>query len=290
MDRSEKAAIARRAAGQTKPSSSGWGRTNCPFCYSRIGKPDRKQSFGVLFTTGAYHCFRCGVSGRIPEFATIEETPSVEDALIAKEALKPPDGFLQLTEEPARSSLSAEPARAYLRSRGLPEDIWGSAKIGACLSGKHMGRVIVPVLSPDGDWQGWVGRAWVKHAEMAYLYPRGMRRGEVLYNHAALFVPTDRPVMVVEGVFDALALWPDAVAVLGKPSSDQISTLAASKRPVAVVLDGDAWEEGDWLAMRLRLEGQKAGSVKLPPRKDPDEVNKSWLYEAAAKCVEASTI
>jgi DNA primase len=112
-----------------------------------------------------------------------------------------------------------------------------------------------------------------------------MQRGEVLYNHTALHVETERPVMVVEGVFDALALWPHAVAVLGKPSHFQVDALASAKRPVAIVLDGDAWQEGYALAMRLRLAGQRAGSVTLPPKTDPDEVDRAWLEAAVAECI-----
>ena len=44
---------------------------------------------------------------------------------------------------------------------------------------------------------------------------------------------------------------------------------------------GDAWEEGWALAMRLRLHGMRAGSVRLPPRKDPDQVDPAWLRAAA---------
>jgi DNA primase len=145
--------------------------------------------------------------------------------------------------------------------------------------------VVVPILSPDGEWLGHVGRSWQKDAELPYLYGKGLQRRETLYNAAALNVQTDKPVMVVEGVLDALALWPDAVAVLGKPSEPQIWALADAARPVAVVLDGDAWSEGEALAMTLRLEGQRAGSVRLPPKTDPDEVDRGWLDEEVRRCL-----
>jgi DNA primase len=90
---------------------------------------------------------------------------------------------------------------------------------------------------------------------------------------------------VVEGVFDALALWPDAVAVLGKPSDQQVDALINAKRPVVIVLDGDAWLEGKWLAARLCLRGKRAGHIRLPPGVDPDEVDRKELEQQAMEAL-----
>jgi DNA primase len=177
-----------------------------------------------------------------------------------------------------------------MRSRGLGEDIWEKAQIGVCLEGQQAGRIVVPVLAPDGLWVGWVARIWTKKGHLPYVYPRGMQRGSVLYNQAALLVKTEKPVLVVEGVFDSLAYWPDSVAVLGKPSGPQVDALVASKRPVAVVLDGDAHDEGTALAGILQIEGQRAGDVWLPPGKDPDEIDKDVLWEAAYRCLQEGTV
>jgi DNA primase len=266
------------------PNKGGWHRANCPFCENRTGKPDRKHAFGLLLPFGRWHCFKCGIAGHLKNIPdNISRLPEPQREEI--EAFEPPDAFLPLYEHPGDSAMVTGPARRYLKSRGLGEEIWCKAHIGVCLSGQWGGRIIVPILNAIGEWLGYVGRAWTKNAARPYLYPKGMQRGEVLYNHAALLVETDTPVMVVEGVFDSLALWPDAVAVLGKPSHFQIDALSTAKRPIAVVLDGDAWREGYSLSMKLRLMGQQAGSVRLPPRTDPDEVDKNWLHERASQCL-----
>jgi DNA primase len=120
---------------------------------------------------------------------------------------------------------------------------------------------------------------------MTYLYPKGTQRGRLLYNHDALSVETDIPLMIVEGVFDTFPFWPHAAAVLGKPSHLQVAALIQAKRPIAVVLDGDAHDESLALSLRLQFEGVRAGCVKLPPRKDPDEMNKEDLLRAARECI-----
>jgi DNA primase len=154
------------------------------------------------------------------------------------------------------------------------------------LAGRYHHRIIIPVMGQENEWLGWVGRAWVKNADRPYIYPPGEWRGTTLYNHAALRVESDEPAMVVEGCFDAHAVWPDGVAVLGKPSEWQVDAMCEAKRPVAVVLDRDAWREGSSLAYLLRARGVRAGAVRLPPVLDPDEVPGGWLREEARRCID----
>jgi len=273
----------RAAIAGSPPSGTGWRRGHCPFCVERTGKADRRQSFGV-HESGRYCCFKCGVGGRVHGDST---TAGPMPAVVAHE-MDAPDGFTPLWSAAGAGAACLEPAREFLRRRGLPEATWAWAGIGACATGRYGGRVVVPIRADDGEtWLGWVARSWVRQAERPYLYPAGMARGEVLYNHRALLEEGDDPVIVVEGVLDALCpgCWPDGVALLGKVGGSQLEALQSSRRPVAVVLDGDAWEEGEMLAMRLRFGGQRAGAVRLPPKTDPDEVPVAWLREEVSRCL-----
>jgi hypothetical protein len=269
------------AVADARANEAGYVRVNCPFCLDTCGKEDRTRCLSVSVTTGRFKCFRCATRGRI------DLEPDVRPVVRPNEGPKvfgPPDGFMELTREPARSALSCEDARTYLRSRGLAdEEVWEAAHLGCCIDGRYSGRIVIPVLSPTDDWWGWVSRAWVKKADRPYLNASGMELGSkgMLYNHVALEEDTDQPVLVMEGAFDALAYWPRAVAVLGKPTRAQVLSLRDTARPVVIVLDGDAWEEAEMLALTLRLEGKHAGWVRLPPCVDPDEVDPEWLYERA---------
>ena len=71
------------------------------------------------------------------------------------------------------------------------------------------------------------------------------------------------------------------VACLGKPNEAHLALLQEARRPVVVVLDGDAWEEGEALSLRLRFEGLRAGFVRLPPKTDPDEVSPALVWDWA---------
>lgn len=273
------AAIAGRPA-----NSAGWARGNCPFCLERTGKPDRRASFGFQTTTGWVGCFKCGIKGLVDGFDEFDDVPDV--VVPTRPKIEMPEDFHELTRGEGRTAVSLDRAREYLRSRGLvDESVWKAAHVGACLSGRYAGRVIVPIFTIDSEWAGFVGRVWRKRADIPYLYPPGMNRRELLYNEAAVYRETDEPLFVVEGVLDALALWPDAVAVLGKPSEAQLEILINAERPVAVAFDGDARYEGEAFAMRMRIEGCRTGNIVLPPQKDPDEVPRDWLNEAARECL-----
>jgi hypothetical protein len=276
-----------RSAGRAAPS--GWFRVHCPVCEIATGKPDKRRSLGIK--PPFYRCWKCDAKGRLPDdMLDGLDTAPVPEKDGPPPNLGPPEGFVSLADPEGREALSLAPARDYLLGRNVGPDMWSAASIGACAFGRHYGRVIVPVLDMQGGWVGWVGRAWEKRAEQPYLYPPGMNRGEVLYHHGALLLETDEPVIVVEGVMDAIALWPRAVALLGKASEWQVQELLAAPRPVCVILDGDAWAEGWALAMRLRLEGQRAGSVRLGPRVDPDEVPRAWLEEQALASLENANV
>ena len=268
------------------PSTTGWVRATCPFCVLVLGKIDKRKSFGILAGSGVYNCFRCGTSGKVRNLPDwFPQRPPDADTKPA-EAMQPPESFETIASGPGATARSLAPAREYLAGRGITTEALRAAHVGACTSGYWQGRVIVPVLATDDvTWLGYVGRAWVKQAEVPYLYPRGMLRGSTLYNQRALFVETDEPVLIVEGVMDALHFPGRAVALLGKASAWHVETIAEARRPIAVVLDGDAHDEGDALAMRLVLRGARAGSVRLPPRQDPDEVCKSWLESEIVRCL-----
>lgn len=254
-------------------TGTGWRRGLCPFCLERTGKEDRKGAWSIAESTGFWQCWKCSAKGRLKDKAfTFEEEPEVVEE---GSPIVLPDGFLPLWEDPGLTARSTLDARNYLATRVLPEEAMESAGIG-CVPG--WGRVVMPITTYKSELCGWVARAYVR-AERPYMYPRGFKRAETLYNERALNFSLQTPILVVEGVFDALAWWPDGVAVLGKPSQWQLDRLLASKRPVVFCLDGDAWREGWSYAMRLRLMGKEAGAVRLPPGTDPDELD--CLQQAA---------
>jgi hypothetical protein len=315
----EESSLVLNAMAGKRPNSKGWARANCPLCELRTGKPDKKLCLGLRVDTGSWHCFRCGAEGFIfrsdmpDNLASFRSTSRVE-AKAEPRGMDPLVGFIPLFGEQRDRSFSADFMREYLTGKGrtpegercreLPPATLQEASVGAVFEGcgrDHRaadepicnrclarGRIVVPIFDVDGvTWLGWSARATPGLRTLRkYVYARGMARADIMYNERALAVETDVPVFVVEGVFDVLALWPDAVAVLGKPSPEQKEALAEAKRPIVVAFDGDATREGVALARLLRHQGQRAGCVRLAAGTDPDEVPRADLDEWAARSLE----
>lgn len=292
-------ALLANAAHGKRPSDAGWLRLNCPLCELRIGKGDKRQSMGLSVTTFRFECYRCGATGRLSkpldEFRGFELSGT--GARLPQEVMDPPEGFYALAEEPGRSASVLAEARDYLagvgedaRPKPLSDLLIRESGIGACVSGYWANRIVIPIFDLVGEWANYSTRLYPPYDKAdgvkKYLYPKGGRRN-ILYNHVALLEETDVPVLVVEGCFDALAHWPNAVAVLGKPTHGHIEALANCQRPVVFALDGDAWEEAWVLTLKLRSRGQKAGWVKLAPGVDPDEIPTETLMSAAMSSLEA---
>jgi len=285
---------------------TGYLRTECPVCPQREGTRDRRQSLSLHAPTGWWSCYRCRARGRAQDADLVgllggvgafsggaplgTHAPSGGPcgpfggplgAEPPPEALSQPQGWLPLGAGAGATALSAHPHRAYLAARKVPPEAVAGAGVGCVLRGYWAGRVLVPVLSPGGAWQGWSGRALHGDTLPRYRYPDGMNRGGLVWNAGALHVIADAPCMVVEGVFDGLPHWPHAVAVLGKPSAAQIPILATCARRLAIVLDGDAWRDSEALAWRLQLEGVDARALRLPPRIDPGDIDNATLSAQA---------
>lgn len=234
-------------------------------------------------TSGFYKCFRCAAIGNVNEDGVLPARsgprPEPERGLAPAEI----EGFLSFADEDVASSVRARPFLSYLEGRGVPRSTAVAAGIGFCAGGELDGRVVVPLVDASGELWGAVGRVPAGGHPLPYRTLNGMARDK-LFNEAALDVDTDEPVLVVEGVFDALPHWPDVVACLGKPHEPQVRRLAAARRPVAVALDGDAWRESEALSMRLQIMGARSGFVRLPGGADPNDVDPGWLRAKAREC------
>lgn len=313
QDRADEwAAVVEAFAGK---AGRGWLRAECPFC-ADAGKVGRAVTLGLNTATGGYNCFRCETRGRLPEHL-LDEVPYLPPAeplpgapAERRDPPELPEQFLPLFHGPHAAAEYLDPARAFLRDRGarrpeggLDDGALTAMFVGAAVTGRQAGRVIVPLLDyerPDPwdmrSWRGWFARdytAWLAKrlgqpppaVPRPHLNSRGLDREGYLYNEPALWdAGRPGPVFVVEGALDVAALWPDAVAVLGKPIESQLAKLVASPRPLVVALDGDAWEQGWALAMKLRFLRAHAptGAVRLGPTLDPDDVPRAALDAAAA--------
>lgn len=292
--------LAVNAARAGKVGSSGWAHGECPFCVGQSGFSSDK--FYMNTATGGYHCFKCLVRGIVPRRylpegwgegdVSVRTIEYVDLAAVPTKALEPPPGLVYLGDPSVQRMWHARKPLAYCQSRGLSLELIDQSRIAYCPKPQDYrlkDRVLIPILAVDGmTWLGFVGRHWYKDKSdpLPYLNSEGMERESLVYNQQALLKQTDEPCFIVEGAFDVLSLWPNAVALLGKHTESQMVILAQTRRPLVALLDGDAHNDGLHLALRLHELGVRAGSIRLPAGMDPDEVPMGWLTNEATKALE----
>lgn len=278
------------ALGDAQKSTGGWYRTNCPVCVMRTGKDDKRWSMGFHPDTGRYKCFRCQTGGVLTDdFSDMADANPEDEEDEEIFTLPPPDGFMLLGEEPGTTADKTEEARWYLEDRNVPLATWRACGIGVTYTDKKFrNRIIVPIKDDD-TWYGYIGRIWDEESNnpLRYRYPAGMKRGGLLWNHHALFADTDTPILICEGIFDALPHFPNAISCLGKPSYNQMPALNGTSRPLVFALDGDAWQEAEAFAMKARFDGKTAAHIRFPPKTDPGDLQPGELLDMGLKAISA---
>lgn len=276
-----------RLRGIRGPGYSGEYQFWCPFCEvkgvymtnpddfkgtlrvsgtAQLKDPDTLLSEDVELAPdrGVFNCWRCKTHG-VGDFSWIVDVAELPEAgSRAPEHPGPPEDWQRLTGHPRFA-----PYVAYLRGRGVLQAAI-EAGAGACLQGrKYHGRIVVPHLEA-GAWRGFVARTIDPENPDRYRTPRGMPRRKMLWNGERLAGAPE--IWVVEGVFDALALWPHAVATYGTGvSEEQLQMLSVWPR-VVVAFDGEAAEDGRLLAFKLKLRGVASAWCRLPVGEDPGKI------------------
>lgn len=257
-------------------NASGYDRTRhtCPVCPQKAYVIDYKRSLSIDHQTGWYRCYRCDFRGRLPGFhdGFHEEQEDPTDEWVPEYVFREPSSFCPVADNPHPI---LQDARQYLKSRGVSRRAAREAQVGYAWQGRDAGRVVVPFLDHDGCWMGWQGRK-IGHKS----FHTDKDRKALVFNQPAVAVETATPLMVVEGVYDALPYWPNAVACLGKPYGPQIDLLMRSTRPVVFVLDADAHKLASSLSDRLERCGKISGVVRLPPGQDPSSADHREVWEA----------
>ncbi len=180
----------------------------------------------------------------------------------------------------------------YLRARGLdPTDLGQTFDVSYCLdaTGNYpmaQGRIVIPIVM-RGMLVGWQCRYpadvdWKARNIPKYYNLPNMPRRLMLYNFDK--AKTYPYVVVTEGPVDAWSVGEPAVATFGKHlSAQQVQLICENWEHgvVIILLDGDAWDDTCKLVERFRQAEFKGTvvPVKLPPDKDPGDLDRTFLWE-----------
>lgn len=276
---------------------------DCPYCN------DYKPRMYINLSTGAFHCFNCGVSGSVLSliqyvegvgrsraqsiFNDIRGNLSLPEEIsgttinnmflgdfrkdLTKRAIPLPEEYKPL--DPKHTNIRTEQALRYLHSRGITDKQILQHKMGFCMNGEYQNRVIIPITE-NGELRFWVARAISKDAYMKEKSPSNadyqISKSEVVFNidrSAKLY----HTAVLCEGIFDALAFDDVGVSLLGKSLYQTQLNILLDYRDlltngIYICLDNDARTSETKLAETLS-EYFKVYVINIP--KELDDPNNS---------------
>jgi len=272
---------------------------HCPKCND--GRRD-KYKLIVHLETGWFHCWVCGLSGKNISYLFRKFAPSYfreccelfevkntsqkpSDEPVVEPVKLPDDAMLVLdSKDPDARSIVA-----YLKGRGMSNiDIY---RWRVCFSNEFRFRrkAIFPSFDADGKLNYYVARS-IDDTKFKYSNAK-VAKSTIIFNE--LDIDWRQPVILVEGVFDAIKCPDNTIPVLGStlPKSSLLhKTLSKYQTPVIVAFDEDAEQKAHRVCGSLakagcdvykaKISGGDLGSKKKEEAMASLETTQKWTTES----------
>lgn len=246
--------------GKGKVTSKGNVAFVCPFCHSAKKKLE-VQTITNENGENHYHCWVCNASGK--KISTLfkslnvsrEKTSELYKILNSHQKYKYSEidsihrdmTVLDLPHEYVplyRKSDSIEYKNAlfYLNSKrkvSLSEIV--KYNIGYCEDGEYAKKIIIPSYDEYGKLNYFVGRAYYDDVTFKHKNPN-VSKNCVGFE---LFINWSLPIVLVEGVFDAMAVRRNAIPLFGKTISEDLrkKIILNKVSKLYIALDRDAQKQ-----------------------------------------------
>jgi len=251
----------------------------CPVCKHHNPK------LIVNIKSGQYNCWTChpATKGKTPVSLLNKIDAPTERILEMKnyfqgdntriDTTKPdkvtlPQEFLSLAE--SDKSLESRHALAYIKKRGIDQNDIIKYNIGYCKTGRYRNRIIVPSYDKAGNINYFIARSFENDPGRKYDAP-SCNKTELI--GLEYFINWSVPVILCEGMFDAIAIRRNAVPLFGKtiPKSLMLKLVESEVKTIYLALDKDALKEALDYSQNLLNHGKEVYLIELEG-KDPSEL------------------
>jgi DNA primase len=269
--------------GTSNKTSRGNYSFKCPFC------THHKNKLEINCITNAksenpWHCWVCEAKGKtirslfknakIPDNKVAELNMIIAPGKEYKQvttSLELPKEFISLTDivENKIATIESKHAIKFLRKRGItPEDII-KYNIGFCNDGPYKERVIIPSYDENGIVNYFIARAY-KDGPTKYKNPPADAKSAIGWE---LYINWDAPIILVEGMFDALTIKRNVIPLFGKIIHEKLmkKLVRSSVNRIYIALDPDAIKNAFKYAEQLMAYGKEVFLVELDG-KDANEI------------------
>jgi len=270
--------------GTGKKTSRGNLAYTCPYCNHH------KPKLEINFTENKeglnpWHCWVCDKKGKsiMPLLFQSKASPTkiaeakslVKDtnsnakySIKSVDAIKLPAEYICLTQQ-NNNSIIRKHAIAYLKKRGITPTDFIKYNIGYCEEGIYKNMIIIPTYDKDGILNYFVARSFEKDSFIKYKNPQVSR--DIIPNEH--FINWSLPIILCEGVFDAIAIKRNAIPLLGKNIQSNLmkKLITTQVNKIYIALDRDAIKQALRFCELLLAEGKEVYLVDLQD-KDPSEM------------------
>lgn len=287
--------------GKGKKLAKGDYAYYCPVCQHK------NQKLMVNVISGVYNCFTCHpkTTGKTP-VSLLKKIGAPSEAIIemkgyfANDSTKievekenisiiMPKEFISLNDT-KDTSLEKRQAIVYLRNRIVTGSDIQKYNIGYCKTGRYKNKVIVPSYDSRGRLNYYIARSFEKNPNQKIDSPSCNKSEIIGFDY---LINWNVPVILCEGVFDAIAIKRNAIPLFGKTISKalMIKLLQPEVKTIYLALDEDAIMESIDHAQKLLDFGKEVYLIQLQG-KDPSEIGfeKITQYLQNAKPLSASSL
>ena len=171
-------------------------------------------------------------------------------------------------------------ALTYLYKRGLSDNDILKHNIGYCDEGKYSNRIIIPSYDSDGQLNFFVGRDFYD-SKLKYLNSFSSKN-VIGFD---LFINWDEPIILCEGVFDAMSFKRNAIPLFGKTMSKKLNQKILQKKvkKIFLALDDDAQSDAIKISEKLMSEGIDVRKIDLKGG-DPNDIG----FEKLTKMIDGT--
>ncbi|MDA9050881.1 hypothetical protein N9H35_00480 [bacterium] len=253
---------------------------HCPFCNHRKPKLEINMATNEE-GNNPWECWVCQTKGRtIRSLLKQLKTPREQ----AQDILKylPKGSYidykgLSIVELPkefqplysaSTTSIIANLVRKYLYDRGITDNDFIKYNVGYCTDGDYGGRVIIPSYSGSGQLNFFVARTYDGNY---YKYKNPEASKDIIFFEK--LINWNTPIVLCEGVFDAIAIRRNAIPILGKSLSTSLykKLITSEVKDIYIALDTDARKAAMKIAEQLMNQGKRVFFVDLLD-KDPSDM------------------
>jgi DNA primase len=165
-------------------------------------------------------------------------------------------------------SLQRLHALKFVMERGLDMSDILRYNLHYCLDGLYQNRIIIPSYDSDGVLNYFVGRDFYK-SNMKYKNPP-IPKDIIGFD---LYVDWNEPIILCEGVFDAMAIKNNSIPLFGKTILPKLYKKIVEKKvsDITICLDDDAFDDSLKITSKFMDNGIRVNFVKLQG-KDPSDL------------------